>query len=715
MKSNCLQLILVLLTGIVTAEEGMWPLSELGKLDLASQGLEISPTELYNSEGVSLIDGICKVGGCSGSFVSDKGLILTNHHCAYRAIQSASTPDHDYLQAGFLARTMAAEIPAEGYEVRITTAYWDVSDEVLGVVLPEMTPAERNQAVDEKINAIVARVDAENPGMRSEVAEMFSGKTYVLFLYTYLKDVRLVYAPPRSIGNYGGEIDNWTWPRHAGDFSFMRVYVAPDGSPAEYAPENVPYQPKRVIEIAPQGVDDEDYVFILGYPGRTYRHRTSFHLQYQYEVSMPWTADLYAWQIATLEDLGANDRAVALKLASRIKGRSNTMKNYRGKLLGIRRLDLLEQRRRMEKELQEFIIADPERRQKYGTVLDEIDAIYQDLNRRAAYELVMSKLTSTSPVLDAAFTVYESAVERQKPDDERKSKYTDRNLERTLDKAIQYIDDFHSPADLLLLTDIFQRALSLPEEYQLQALVDRMGKSALVESVEAWLVEALNKTRLNNPDHVRELTHKSQIDLEESDDPLMKLAVDLYPVYKELDDIQDTRSGELDRLHARLIDGKKEFLQEDFVPDANGTLRLTFGHIRGYSPADAVYCDPQTTLDGVIQKNNGVAPFNLPQRVVDLYQAKDFGRYTHPRLKSVPVCLLYNMDTTGGNSGSVILNAQGQLVGVNFDRAYEATINDYAWNESYSRSIGVDIRYVLWIAEKYSGATELLSELNMSR
>ena len=316
-------------------DEGMWPISEIHKLNLQSKGLEISTTEIYNPEGISLIDGICKINGCTGSFVSPDGLILTNHHCAFGAIQDASSKENDYIKNGFLAQNRSQEIEARGYTVRITESYRDVSNNVLSAVSDTMDLAERTKAIEKKIKEIVKETEKQHPGKRAEVAEMFIGKTYVLFSYTYLKDVRLVYAPPRSIGEFGGEIDNWMWPRHTGDFSFMRVYVAPNGSPAEYSPHNKPYHPKKHLQVCPSGVNEEDFVFIFGYPGRTFRHRTSYYLAYQEQIRMPYVEQLYNWQISVMEKISENNRTLALKHLSRIKGRSNTTKNYRGRLNGL--------------------------------------------------------------------------------------------------------------------------------------------------------------------------------------------------------------------------------------------------------------------------------------------------------------------------------------------------------------------------------------------
>ncbi len=288
-------------TTLGSADEGMFPISEIGQLKLQSRGLEIPTEQIFNPNGACLLDGICRVNGCTGSFVSPNGLIITNHHCAYGAIQTASTTEHDYLANGFQAKALTDEIPATGYTVRITESYSDISNQVLSAATPQMSFLERTKAIERRRKELEKEAESKHSGMRAEVAEMFAGKTYVLFLYTYLKDVRLVFAPPASVGNFGGEVDNWEWPRHTGDFSFMRAYTAPDGSSADYSPNNVPYKPKRFIQVAPGGADEGDFVFILGYPGRTSRHKTASFLNYEEQIRLPYIASLYAWQIAQLE------------------------------------------------------------------------------------------------------------------------------------------------------------------------------------------------------------------------------------------------------------------------------------------------------------------------------------------------------------------------------------------------------------------------------
>lgn len=716
MKKRIISIIILSITLInnsLPAEEGMYPLSEIHRLDLKAKGLEIELAELYNPDGISLIDGICNISGCSGSFVSKKGLILTNHHCAYRVIKNASTSENDFLENGFYAKNSSEEFPARGYTVRITESYRDVSEEVLSAISDEMSLAERTKAIEKKIKEIIVRVEEENSGKRAAVSEMFIGKTYILFIYNYLKDVRLVYAPPRSIGNFGGETDNWMWPRHTGDFSIMRAYVAPDGSPADYSPENIPYTPKKVIKVAPEGVNEEDFVFILGYPGRTYRHRTSHFLDYEYNVRMPFVAELYNWQINAMEKISAENRDIALKHLSKIKGRSNTMKNYRGKLLGIKRMNLIDNKVEEEVKLQEFINADQKRKYKYGTILDELNKIYEEAKGNAERSLVLNYLRRSSNLLSFAYTLYEGAIELLKDDVEREYSYMNRNLDMTKKRMSLSVQDFYAESDKVLFQNLLESVTNLPLHQRISVIDELFVDGPIDKQIEEFIENAYSKSQLADEEYLLELFGKTPDEIKAIDDPFIQLAVALYPLYQEQKEIGKTRKGALDQLYAKLIDVKMEFMGAEFVPDANGTLRLTYGNIRGYSPRDAVYSYPITTLDGVVEKTTSEFPFDSPQRLLKLHKQKKYGRFSHPELNSVPVGILYNMDTTGGNSGSAVLNAKGELVGINFDRAYEATINDFAWSEDYSRSIAVDIRYVLWVLDIYSGADYLLEEMGV--
>jgi hypothetical protein len=717
---NILLCLVFIFASFIHAEEGMLPLSEINKLDLKALGLKIDPKELYNPDGISLIDGIINLGGCTASFVSPDGLILTNYHCAFRAVQSVTTEEKDYLRDGFIAPDRSQELPAKGYTAQVIEFYRDVSEDVLSVVKKKMTYAQRAKAIEKQVKKIEVSTEKKYPGRRAEVAEMFIGKTYVLFVYTYLKDIRLVYAPPRSIGEYGGEIDNWMWPRHTGDFAFMRAYMAPDGSFVDYSSDNVPYHPGKYLQVAPEGVNEEDRVFIPGYPARTHRHRTSYFISFEEEVSLPYRVELYGWMIRVLEELSKKDRTVEIKLSPLLNGLWNSKKRSQGQLKGLKNLKLAEKRQEKEKALLEFIHADPERRVKYGGVLEGIAELFAEKRKDAEYDFILGYFFRSSTMLSNAYKVYEAAIERRKKDTERESAYMNRNFDRTLKRIEISLENYCEEADKILFKELLMRAAKVKGDKRIAAVdslilknITNGGDAAKEKAIDAFIESAFQASGLNDKEFLLGLFEKSGAEIKMMKDPFIQLAAALYPSYQEQKEREKRHKGVLDELMAQLIDVKKEFLGGEFIPDANGTLRLTYGRIRGYSPADAVYYRPFTTLSGVIEKNTGKTPFNVPKKLIDLYNAKEFGRFIHPALKDVPTAMLYNTDTTGGNSGSPVLNANGQLVGLNFDRVFEATINDYAWDEAYSRSIGVDIRYVLWFLDKFGGAHPLLEEMKV--
>ncbi len=715
-RSECFPLwllfCLLVSSDILRADEGMFPISELQKLDLRSQGLRIDPEELYGTDRANLLYAIVSVGA-TGSFVSPQGLFVTNHHVAFGAVQAASTPERDYLKDGFLARHRKEEIQARGMTARITESFHDVSHEVLDAVREEKDLTERARAVERKIKNLVADAEKKNPGKRAEVSEMFLGRTYVLFLYTYLRDIRLVYVPPRSIGEFGGETDNWMWPRHTGDFSFLRAYVSPDGSPADYHPANVPFHPKRYLKVEPRGVQENDFVFLLGYPGRTYRHMPADYLAYEQDVRLPFLADWYAWQMAQMEKAGEGDNRIALRLASRVKSLANAMKNYRGKLKGMKKLDLVARKREEEARMQKFIEADPQLRQDYGDVLAQMKSVYQEMRDHADMELLLEQLRSSVQLFQFAWTAYEHSLEKEKPDLERESAYMDRNWSQTRQRLQLAFQRYHAPLDQAAFREIILRLLRAGAATRLRMWEElqraRIPETAVAEYVAGCYAES----RIGDEKVWNRLLRETAEEIRAEKDPFLSLAVSLYPVYQEMKERAKKQKGILDVGFLRLGSIREKFLGRNFVPDANGTLRMTYGRVRGYEPADAVYYRPFTTVRGLLEKTTGLEPFQSPEGLRRLFQAKDFGSFLQTDLNDVPVCMLYDTDTTGGNSGSPVLNADGNLVGINFDRTYEATINDYVWSREYSRSIAVDIRYVMWILQKFTAADFLLKEMGI--
>ncbi len=686
-------------------------MSELARLNLAERGILLTADQMFNPNKVSLVDGICRVNGCTGSFVSQDGLIITNHHCAFGAIQQASTARNDLLTNGFNAQTRDKEISAPDYQIRITESFEDISAEVLAAVKDGMSYGERTRAIEKRRKELEQQAEAKNSGLRAEVAEMFEGKTYLLFLYTYIKDVRLVFAPPASVGNFGGDTDNWEWPRHTGDFSFMRAYVAPDGSSATYSPENVPYQPKRFIQVQPNGVDENDAVFLLGYPGRTARHKTASFLQYERDVRLPMTVDLYNWQIGEMEKAGMKNREVTIKHANRSKSLANVEKRSRGQLQGIRRALIVETRQQQEAQLQAFIDSDPQRKAVYGNVLRDIAVVYSEMSQAGPLDVNLAQLRSACRAIDFGFFAYDSAVERQKDDLDRESDYMTRNFPQTTQRYQVAIGDWHQETDQIMLAGMLDRLSQVEEGKQNEAL------NPFLQSPEtnlSFAQEMMSETQMGRGEFVMSCLDKTPEDLATMDDPVMKMVIRLYPTWIAMREKDKEREGRLNQLYGSLIEVKQEFLATNFVPDANATLRFTCGHVRAYSPVDAIIKTPISTLKGVIDKTTGQDPFITPDAVMEKYQAGEFGRFVNPKLGQVPVAILYDTDTTGGNSGSPVLNGKGELVGVNFDRCFEATINDFAWDQSYSRSIGVDIRYVLWITGIVYGGDHLLKEMGVS-
>lgn len=702
-------------TGYKSVDEGMFPLSEISSLDLKKAGLLIDQKDIYNPEGTGLIDALVNVGGCTGSFISGEGLIITNHHCAFGAVQLASTPEKDYLTNGFVARNREQEIEAKGLTCRITESYEDVSSRVLDSAATISDPALRLTMISRQMKDIAAEAEKRDPSIKAEVSEMFIGKSYVLFLYKIIQDVRLVYVPRRSIGEFGGETDNWIWPRHTGDFSFLRAYVSPDGSPAAYSKNNIPYTPKKFLKVNPNGVQEEDFVFILGYPGRTFRNRPAQFIKYQQDYLLPYVSDLYELQNNILET-AKKDKETELKLSTRIKRNANVLKNYRGKLKGLQSLNLVEQKKQEDTALTGFINANVGLSRKYGTLMNDIDNLYKIIYSDSYRDLWLSQIYTSSGLLYAArqINLFKSAMSALPS--AQQAGYFSKNI-GILEQQLKTIyENYDANTDHIILTQMLIKASKLPQNQRITSVDKQVMKGFNgQEEINKFVTNILQFTRLKDQNYVLGSLIRSPQALAAYNDSLLGFERGITSQIAALKPERDRREGTLNKLMADYVAVKELFQQKSFIPDANGTLRLTYGYVRGYSPADASYMRPFTTVRGIIEKGRSGNPdFAYPGQIRQVWSAKDFGPFIKNDLDDVPVAFLYNLDTTGGNSGSPVMNANGELIGVNFDRAYEATINDYAWNESYSRSIGVDIRYVLWVAAKIDDAGFLLNEMGIN-
>ena len=694
-------------------EEGQYPLSEIKKLNLQKAGLLISQDDIYNPNGISLIDALVKVNGCTGSFVSPEGLIITNHHCAFAGVNAASTPEHNYLEDGFLAESREKEIHAKGYKVKITESYEDVSDIILKAVVGIDDLEKRSKIISKKMEELGEKATEKENSIEASVSEMFAGQSYILFKYRIIEDVRLVYVPPRAIGEFGGERDNWMWPRHTGDFTFMRAYVAPDGSSAEYSEENVPFKPKKHLEVNPEGVEDGDFTFILGYPGRTYRNQPSQFIEYQYNYQLPYISELYEWTINLIKAKTEGNDEMSLAYSTHIKRLSNTMKNYKGKIQGLRNTQLIKAKQKEERELVKLIKGSPVLNDNYQNLFVEIDEVYTKRLNLAEANLWFGSLYRLSDDFKLARFVIQNAEEGEKENSERKFSFKDENIAKSLRRLDKTFKISMESIEKELIVKMICDARKFSEKSRIDAIDKAFENDADKLTISKFVDDNFISAEITKRGNFDKLLGMSLDELKELDNPLIKFALELNEQYKNFKSENDKISGALTKLLPQFNEVKKEWKNRLFIPDANGTLRLTYGYIKGYSPRDAVYSSPITSLKGIIEKSYLGSEYAIPAKLKELYDAKDFGRFYNPKLKSIPVGILYNMDTTGGNSGSPILDAKGRLIGVNFDRAYEATINDFAWNDDYSRSIGVDIRYVLWITQKLGGAGFLLQEMGV--
>lgn len=683
-------------------EEGMFPLSELSKLELKKAGLEIPVSEIYNPNGTSLIDALVRVGGCTGSFVSDQGLIITNHHCAFGAVQAISSVEKDFISEGFYAKTLAEEAQS-GIEVRITQAYEDVSLRVLEGTDPILDPIKRSEKIAENIKKIEKEENQKFPEFDNKISEMFTGKSYTLFRYILIKDVRLVYAPPRSIGEFGGETDNWVWPRHNGDFAFFRAYVGKDGKPAEYSPDNIPYIPKKVLEINQTGLKENDFVFILGYPGRTFRNQPSKYLEFQQQVLLPYTSEWFDFMINTIIEIGKNNKEKAISLSTFQKQLANVTKNYKGKMQGLNRTDVLASRKEEDLKIEnELIGSNIEMKANFGTVISQINTIYENRIKTGKKDFLLGQLFNQTFAFRLSQFMYEVDTTIKPLNKKDKKQYFDSIYPGKLAqfKKNPGIRDLEFEGIVLkeLLIRIYELENNSITDFNNQfkknykAEINDLVNSLLGEKEWGNYANIMKKLEANPEKIISKKNNFRNV---------------IEPVLLEYNQWRLTEklyNGQLEVLLPKYTELRAQLKKSSFIPDANATLRFTYGNVKSYSPDDAVNHYPFTTIKGILEKNTLGGDFYLPSNVKAFLQNAD--------LKSI-VCFLYNLDTTGGNSGSPVLDSKGRLVGVNFDRTFTATINDFAWNESYSRSVGVDIRYVILVLKDFSQADRLLKEMKV--
>ena len=673
--------------GIAMADEGMWLPALISQRigDMQAKGFKLSAEDVYSVNQASLKDAVVLFGGgCTGEIVSDEGLLLTNHHCGYGYIQRHSSVEHDYLKDGFWAMDRSQELPNRGLSVSFLQRMEDVTDRVLKGYSPSMSEAQRDSVVRVNSGELVRAAMEEGKGLRASVEALYYGNQYFLFVFKIYRDVRLVGAPPSSIGKFGGDTDNWMWPRHTGDFSIFRVYADKDNEPAEYSEDNVPYHPKRSFKISRKGVKEGDFTFVYGCPGSTKEYVMSEEVKYTAEVSDPQKIDLRTKRLEIQKKYMGASQAVRIQYSSKNAGISNAWKKWQGEVKGIRKMNTVAVKQEFEKKFNKWAEGT-----EYEGLVDKIGSLYAERNPYFRASEYYSETVRTIEILNFASGVV-STVERKRPVEAQ---------------AESFFKDYYQPID----EETFVAMLEAFDQRMEDRFKPAYFKEKLAEygSVKAWKDDLFKRTVFTDKAKVSKLTEADLQSLYA--DPAYELqsefakwfAEDIRPVVNDL-------NAKIRLANRDYMRGQMEFEPDKaFYPDANLTLRVAYGHVEGYSPFDGAYYAPVSTLKGIIEKDNPeIFDYNIPQALRDIYAQGGHD--------DQPVCFIATNHTSGGNSGSPVINADGNLIGINFDRVWEGTMSDIVFDPDVCRNISIDIRYLLFVVDKIGHASYLFDEMNFA-
>ena len=699
---------IALLLPVAMADEGMWIPMLLGRNQAAMQkaGMHITAKDIYDINNACLKDAVILFNqGCTGEFVSDQGLFLTNHHCGYYYITSNSTVEHDYLTHGFWAMTREQEIPCKGLTATRLVRMEDVTNRVLSGINEKTSEEERERIVKQNITILTTEAVA-GTHYKAIIKPFYYGNQYFMYINEVFTDVRLVGAPPSNIGKFGGDTDNWMWPRHTGDFSMFRVYVGKDGKPAPYNKNNVAYKPLKHLDISLKGVDEGDFTFVFGYPGTTQRYVTHDQMELQALEENPIRIALRDIRLSHYKAAMELSPAQRLKYASKVASIANGWKKWQGETLGIQRLDGVNQKKAQEASFQTWANARPE----YKNVLRDMSRAYERLRPIEIEWTYFNEAVMASDLMNRAYKLWSMAQQTFGNDSLARIE-----CDKLLAANETYFADFdqHSPVDRAIFVETFL--------YMWQAgqapYLDKKGKNEA--GVKKMLENIYDNSMLNNrAKYDKFLKGYKAKNWEKTlhGDP----AVDLFNIayiYAYTTDKEMTYNANkrlINRLMRTYVRGMmQQYPDSNFFPDANLTLRVAYGHVQGFRPKDAVYYTPYSTLQGIIEKENpDIYDYVVEPKLKQLYQTKDYGRYANLR-GEMPVAFIATNHTTGGNSGSPVLNADGQLIGINFDRCWEGTMSDLLFDPDYCRNISLDIRYCLFIIDKFAGATHLINEMTI--
>ena len=682
-------LLLVLLAAIqpLKADEGMWLPALISQriADMQAKGFKLTAEDVYSINQASLKDAIVLFGGgCTGEIVSNEGLLLTNHHCGYSYIQRHSSVEHDYLKDGFWAMSRKEELPNRGLTVSFLERMEDVTDAVLKGYKPSMTEEERADLVRRNSEEIRKKAVEGGKGLRADVEALYYGNQYFLFVYKIYRDVRLVGAPPSSIGKFGGETDNWMWPRHTGDFSIFRIYAGKDNEPADYSEDNVPYRPKKFFTISRAGVKEGDFTFVYGCPGSTKEYVTSDEVQYVGEVSDPQKIALRTLRLDIQKKYMSQSQAVRIQYSSKYASVANAWKKWQGESKGIAKMKTVAAKKDYEKRFRAWA-----KGTRYDGLLDKLEALYA---RRNPYYLAYEYYTETARTIE--LLTFANAVRTNL-----------RNPDAKADAAATFFKDYYQPIDeeiFVAVLDAFDK--NMTDDFKPAYFKEKL---AAYGSLEAWRDDLFARSVFTDREKVLALTEADADRV--AKDPATELYDAFYRWYYDtLRPVINETNQQINLAYRDYMQGQMEFEKDKvFYPDANLTLRVAYGHVEGYSPSDATYFYPVSTLKGIIEKDNpDIFDYNIPQTLRDIYAEGGHD--------DQPVCFLATNHTSGGNSGSPVINADGNLIGINFDRVWEGTMSDIVFDPDVCRNISIDIRYLLFNIDKIGHASYLFDEMRFA-
>ncbi|MBN1132393.1 MAG: S46 family peptidase [Bacteroidales bacterium] len=692
----------------VAAEEGMWiPLMMDEHIinEMQFMGCKLSAEEIFSLNQDCLADAVVIFGnGCTGEVISPEGLVLTNHHCGFRSIQSVSSVEHDYISNGYWAMSKEEELPIEGLTVTFLRHMENVTDRISGGLDPAMDDEERNRVIQKKILEVAGEISDEN-GSRAVVKPFFYGNEYYLFVYDVFRDIRLAGAPPNSIGNFGTEEDNWVWPRHTGDFAIFRIYAGKDNSPADYSPENIPYKPEKYFEISLAGLEEGDFAMVLGYPGRTEQYLYSGAIKTMVEISFPHAVNLRTIRLNIMKSyMKASDR-VRIQYASKYDGISNYWKKWQGMIRGLDRIDAIDLKREKEEEFLRWMKADDIRILKYDWIMPEFRKLYAELD---SFALVMEYLDEAAGGIELCNQMRTLSGMMSRGE----------SVEHIAAQMETFYRNFYNPVDRNIFAAMMQAFhTEVPPEFHpdfLRAIYKkyRGDFSRCAEKIykQSWLSEPEKAFRLLDVYGSDQAKGMKLL----TGDPIFKCVDGFSQMFnKRISPEKNLLDQRLEKVYRAYLSALREMVPgHELFPDANFTMRFSYGKVEGFSPSDAVRYDYFTTMTGIMEKNaTGEDYYAIGEKLKALYSSRDFGPYGIDG--TMPVCFINSTHTTNGNSGSPVLDAEGRLIGIGFDRNWEGTISDVMYDRSICRNITADIRYVLFIIDKFAGAGHLLEEMDI--